>query len=108
MTTSQKPASPEPLFRPFAWNYQDVGFEDTLPAHAVLASASTVRDLACGAAVVLEMIERSQIDRCDTDDEPLLSRLHEGALMRLAIAAMRTVEREATELQELTVGKSAG
>ena len=105
MTTNQKPASPEPLFLPFAWDYQDVGLGDTLPAHAVRASASTVRDLACGAAVVLEMIERSQIDRCDTDDEPLLSRFHEGALMRLAIAAMRTVERNATELVDMQVTK---
>ncbi|WP_310462995.1 hypothetical protein [Sphaerotilus sp.] len=105
MTTSQKSASPEPLFRPFAWDYQDVGLGDTLPAHAVRASASTVRDLACGAAVVLEMIERSQIDRCDTDDEPLLSRFHEGALMRLAIAAMRMVERDATELFAMQVTK---
>lgn len=106
MTTSQKPASPEPLFQPFAWDCQEVGFDDTLPAHAVRASASTVRDLACGAAVVLEMIERSQIDRCDTDDEPLLSRFHEGALMRLAIAAMRTIERDAVELFDMKVGKS--
>jgi len=108
MTTSQKLASPEPLFQPFAWDYQGVSVEDTLPAHAVRASASTVRDLACGAAVVLEMIERSQLDRANTDEGPLLSTFHEGALMRLAIAALRTVEREATELQELTVGKSAG
>jgi hypothetical protein len=108
MTTSQKPASPEPLFRPFAWDYQGVGVDDTLPAHAVRASASTVRDLVCGAAVVLEMIERSQLDRADTDEGPLLSPFHEGALMRMVIAALRTVEREATELQELTVGKSAG
>jgi hypothetical protein len=103
MTTSPKPASSSPLFQPFAWDYQDVGFHSVLPAHAVRSSASTVRDLACGAAVVLEMIERSQLDRADTDQGTLLSQLHEGALMRMVIAAMRSVERDATELIEMDV-----
>lgn len=64
------------------------------------------RNLVCGAAVVLEMIERSQLDRDGDDEGTLLSKFHEAAMMRLAIAAMRTIERDAVELFDMKVGKS--
>lgn len=103
MSTSPKPESHDPLFRPFAWDYRDLDVLDTLPAHVVRSSASTVRDLASGTAVVLEMVERNLLDAesAGADEAPLLSPFHQGVLMRLAIATMRMVEREAIELQEL-------
>lgn len=106
MTTSHKPARPDPMFQPFAWDYRDVGVLDTLPALQARASASTIRDLASGAAVALEIVERNLLN-AENDEVPLLSPYHEGVLMRLAIATMRMVEREAIELQELPVSKPA-
>ena len=73
-----------------------------MPSHRVVSTASTIRDVAGGAAVVLELIERNMLDAEASDDAaPLLSPIHQGALMRLVVSAFRLVEREAIELQEL-------
>jgi hypothetical protein len=110
MKTNQKPARPDPLFQPFAWGYQEAHALDPFAAERVRTSATTVRDLACGTALVLEMIERDQITaesegymEGEAAPRPLLSPADHGALMRLAIAALRTVEQQAVELQEMTV-----
>lgn len=70
-----------PLFKEFSWYASD---ESTGNAGLI----HEAHDMAAGMAVILEMIEMSGIaDGCAT--RPILSQLHRGQLMRMAITSSR-------------------
>lgn len=68
------------LFEAFSW----VPSQQRGENYELLSNA---RDIAAGAAITLEMVERAELD-AEHDDAPLLSEYHTGALMRMVIASM--------------------
>lgn len=73
-------ATPKAVFEAFAWVPPQHRGEN----YELLSNA---RDIAAGAAITLEMVERAELD-AEHDDAPLLSQYHSGALMRMVIASM--------------------
>jgi hypothetical protein len=73
-----------PLFKPFTWvaPHLQRGPYDLL---------SDVRDVAAGTALLLEIVERSQMAN-ENDEAPILDNFDVGRLMRMAIASMHFVE----------------
>jgi hypothetical protein len=80
-TVNDDPAS---LFKPFEW----VPPERQSGPYYML---SDVRDLAMGVGVVLQMIEVSEL-QSEAGDAPLIGARDRLQLMRMSIAAMRTIE----------------
>lgn len=73
-------ATPQALFEAFSWVPPQQRGEN----YELL---SNVRDIAAGATITLEMVERAELD-AEHDNAPLLSEYHTGALMRMVIASM--------------------
>jgi hypothetical protein len=68
-----------PLFREFSWYADEASTKSSVLIHSA-------HDMSEGIAVILEMVEMSGIaDDCAT--RPILSELHRGQLMRMAIAS---------------------
>ncbi len=88
--------SPEPLFKPFCWE-EHGDPREVLPARLALDSLSRSRDVAAGVAVVLEMLERDTLELDEATPQPLLSKLQQGALIRLCITSCRALEERADE-----------
>jgi hypothetical protein len=94
---ADKPVQPqEPTFHPFAWHYA-VG--SPLPADRVLTDAGQIRDLTAGAALVLELLERQELD-VEEGERPMFTPQQQCDLMRLAITASRAAARTAEDLND--------
>lgn len=85
-TTSSPAAAPAELFQPFEW----VTRAFRTGEYDLVANA---HDLAGGACVIMEMIEQSELN-VGHDDAPIFNDHNRGRLLRMAIAAMRTIELE--------------
>lgn len=85
MNTIHTPGNtPAPLFTPFEWvtrAYQNGPYD----------LIANVHDLAGGACAIMEMIEQSDTD-AGNGDAPLFNGYNRGRLLRMAIAAMHTIE----------------
>lgn len=73
-----------PVFKPFEWvpERRQRGPYDML---------SDVRDIAAGIGLVLQIVERSEMQK-EVGDAPILDNSDIGQLLRLSIASMHTVE----------------
>ncbi|MFM2052576.1 MAG: hypothetical protein RL456_613 [Pseudomonadota bacterium] len=71
-----------------------------LPADRVLIGLEQIRDLAAGASVLVQMLERDELEGDFHDGQRLFSPVHRGDLMRLAAAASRTAAEVADELSD--------
>lgn len=106
--TPVQPESLEATFKPFTWN--DPGKTNPLPADHVLEVIGTIRDLANGAVLVMQLAEASQL-KVSAGEAPMFSPTDRGALERLAIRSMQIVadEAEALDFWALTNhGKKGG
>ena len=72
-----------PLFKAFEWLPPRAQFG---PYHML----SNVRDLAAGSALVLELVERSQLD-LERGDAPIISTADALCLTRMSLAAMKVI-----------------
>lgn len=79
--TRASDVSSSPLFQPFSWHQPDVP-----PSHCK-ALAEHAHDVGNGLAALLALIEFHESQA--TDDEPLLSAVDKGALLRLAITSSK-------------------
>ncbi|NRT55193.1 hypothetical protein [Sphaerotilus uruguayifluvii] len=59
----------------------------SLPAGPVLDALGKIRDLIAGAGLLVQMIERDEIERETEDGMPLFSATDRGTLIRLAASA---------------------
>ena len=78
--------SPCPLFKPFEW----VARQDQANTGRY-TMLSNIRDLAAGAALVLAMVERQQLDS-ERGDSPIVDAADALRLTRMSIAAMSMIE----------------
>lgn len=79
--TTTEPAA---LFKAFDW----VPRQEQLGSYRML---SQVRDLAAGASLLLEIIERSELSK-ESGDAPIVSTPDALRLTRMSIAAMQVIE----------------
>jgi hypothetical protein len=77
------PNNTGPFFKEFTW-YAD----QSAPGDRTASLIQDTRDVADGIAAILGMVEMSEIAE-DCADRPLLSELHRGQLVRLAITSAR-------------------
>lgn len=76
----------EPHFNAYKWAppaLDDINV--TIPGSNFADLCSDAKETADGIAVILEMVEQSQLDRSEDNQRPLLSGFAEGVLLRLAI-----------------------
>lgn len=78
--------TPAALFQPFAW--VEKNDRANTGRYTML---SNVRDLAAGAALILAMVERQQLDS-ERGDAPIVDAGDALRLTRMSIAAMNTIE----------------
>lgn len=85
MSTST-PINPAPLFRPFEWvaenDQADTG------RYAML---STIRDLAAGVGLALQLVERAELQK-DLGDAPVIDDSAVVRFTRMSVAAMSVIE----------------
>lgn len=75
-----------PAFKPFEW----VSARDQVDTGRY-RMLSTIRDLASGVALALEIVEKSRLD-VDIGDQPLITDSDAARLTRMSIAAMNVIE----------------
>lgn len=71
-----------------------------LPAGRVLDALGKIRDLVAGAGLLVQMIERDEIERDTEDGMRLFSNTDRGTLIRLAASATCAAADMADDLQE--------
>ena len=83
-------------FQPFAW-FDPAQAAQTLPTHRTMSMCATTRDIAAGVQTVLQMLERQSLDKAEADpgDPVLFSDVVAGRLLRLSVASLALLEREA-------------
>lgn len=96
-------APPRPVFIPFEW--VRIGGDDLVPAHLAAEIAGYARDIACGVEVLLQLVEREDIDEDCADEKgeaipPLMSPVHLSYLQRLAIASLHLLGEKAASTQD--------
>ena len=100
---SAQPPQPEALFQPFSWHDVKRGAASPLPSSSVADFAGTVLDVTAGVNVILQMIERDEIDEACTDesDAPLprlMAPIYAGHLTRLSVAALALLAARSEEI----------
>ena len=88
------------LHKAFRWC--DPNICDYVPAHAAISFFNRVRDIAAGAATVMDILEVHDLDAegAEDDERPLLSVNDRASLNRLAIGALESL----SELAERNIG----
>lgn len=96
--TTPTPAEPPaaPAFEPVS--IVTLGAYTPLPADRVLMGLEQIRDLAAGASLLVQMLERDEMEVAFKVGQRLFSPVHRGDLMRLAAAASRAAADVADEL----------
>jgi len=97
-STTTKP----PAFEPFRW--VEPGKCRALPTDRVLDAVGQIRDLSAGACLLVQMLERDELDREFDDGAVLFEQVDRGTLLRLAVAASKAAAGIAEELQYLAAG----
>lgn len=94
MTQEAKPA---PMFEPFRWVYPE-HVAPVLPTDRVLKLSELAHDVAGGAAIIMKILERIDIDADGSAGEfpPLLAPVEASRLQRLAIVSLEML-RDAAE-----------
>lgn len=96
----------QPAFKPFRW--VEPGQCRALPTDRVLDAVGQIRDLAAGACLLVQMLERDELDREFVDGDALFTDPDRGTLLRLAVAASKAAADIAEELQDLAASQNNG
>lgn len=88
-----------PAFEPFRW--VEPNRCRALPADHVLDAIGQIRDLSAGACLLVQMIERDELEHDFEDGRALFARPDRGTLLRLAVAASKAAAGIAEELQDM-------
>lgn len=87
-----KPKNRFASFTPFSWT------PTVKRSNANINFITQAHDIAAGIETILQLIERSSLDRDHEDGVPVLNLAHEGALMRMAISCSSLLAERAMEI----------
>ena len=87
----------QPAFAPFRW--VEPSQCRALPADHVMNAIGQIRDLSAGACLLVQMLERDELEREFDDGGALFATPDRGTLLRLAVAASHAAAGIAEELQ---------
>jgi hypothetical protein len=94
------PSMNTPVFQPWSWFDADNAMKRTVRAYAALELANFARDVASGAAAVLELLEHDRREEACEGDAVILAAPDSERLGRLAIVALQMLAREAEAATE--------
>lgn len=95
----------QPAFAPFRW--VEPSQCRALPVDHVMNAIGQIRDLSAGACLLVQMLERDELEREFDDGGALFAEPDRGTLLRLAVAASHAAAGIAEELQDMAAGPPA-